>query len=449
MGTAIFTGVIGLKAFQRRLDVIANNIANVNTTGYRGSRVLFQDLFSQTIEGAAAPSGTFGGTNPSQVGLGVAIGTIDADHSQGSITTTGFASDLAIQGSGFFILNDGNANSYTRDGSFAVNANGFLIDPATGLFVQGFGLDANNNIDFQAPIGPLLIPIGASAIVQATTLSTLAGNLDSEASIGDPLAIPPIPPDTVSRTIRVFDSLGTARDITLTFTKITQVDDGGTLFNAWEWDATFNGTSVVNFGGAGGTRAVLLFDNNGVLTQAGFDDGAGNFVGALAPGEPTISVPAIASPSQPVIPFDFVIDWIGVSSLADDSNITNPNQDGFPPGVLEAFSIGEGGVINGAFSNGLTRELGQVALANFSNVNGLERIGDNQFRTTPSSGLAQVGTAGSGGRGSISGGVLEGSNVDLATEFSNMIITQRGFQANARTITAADTLLQETVNLIR
>ncbi|MCH8204152.1 MAG: flagellar hook protein FlgE [Candidatus Hydrogenedentes bacterium] len=449
MGTALFTAVTGLQSFQRRLDVIANNVANVNTVGFRGSRVLFGDLFSQTLEGASAPDGTFGGTNPSQVGLGVGIATIDVDHSQGSLTTTGFASDLAIQGAGMFILNDGAANTFTRDGSFSLNANGFLIDPATGLFVQGFGLDAAGNIDIQGEVGNLQIPLGGAAIVQATTLTSLIGNLSADATIGDPLAVPPIPPDTVTRTIRVFDSLGTAREIQLTFTKIAQVDDGGTLFNAWEWDATFDGVSVVNFGMAGGTRPVLLFNPDGSLAQAGFDDGAGTLVGTLAPGVFNISIAAFPGDSIPETPFEFNIAFSDVTSLSGLSELTNPTQDGFPLGVLEDFNIGENGIINGVFSNGLTRVLGQVALATFSNVAGLERVGSNRFRVSSSSGMAQIGQSNTGGRGSISGGVLEGSNVDLGTEFSNMIVTQRGFQANARTITTADTLLGEAVNLIR
>lgn len=449
MGTALFTAVTGLKAFQRRLDVIANNIANVNTVGYRGARVLFGDLFSQTLEGSSAPDGNFGGTNPSQVGLGVGIATIDIDHGQGSLTTTGFASDLAIQGAGFFILNDGAANTFTRDGSFSVNANGFLIDPATGLFVQGFPIDAAGNVDTQAEVGNLQIPLGGAAIVQATMLTNLVGNLSADATIGDPLAIPPIPPDTITRRIRVFDSLGTAREIELTFTKIAQVDDGGTLFNAWEWDAIFDGNSVVNFGATGGTRSVLLFNPDGSLAQSGFDDGAGNFVAALMPGEFNTSITAFPGDSVPVTPFEFNIDFNGVTSLSGSSEVTNPTQDGFPLGVLENFNIGESGIINGIFSNGLTRVLGQVALATFSNVAGLERAGNNQFRQSSSSGMAQIGQSNTGGRGSIGGGVLEGSNVDLGTEFSNMIITQRGFQANARTITTADTLLGEAVNLVR
>lgn len=436
MGTALFTGVTGLLAFQRKLDVVANNISNVSTTGYRGSRVLFQDLFSQTLQGASAPTGNFGGTNPMQVGLGVQLGTIDVNHAQGSLTTTGIASDLAIQGSGMFILSDGLNNFYTRDGSFQLNSDGFLVDPSTGLFVQGFGVDADGNIDEVSGIGNIQVPLGGQSIVQATTVATLLGNLNSDAAAGD----------TVTRTVTVFDSLGTPRDVTITFTKRTQVDDGGTLYNAWEYAVTFEGTDVTNV--PAGNTGVLLFDSDGQFHDAGSVDGADTY--ATQVGDTvTIPIGLFTGPSIPDTPFDFSFDFGQITELSSANDITLSTQNGFPRGVLEGFSIGEGGVINGVFTNGLTRTIGQIGLANFSNVAGLERFGSNLFRESVSSGLPQVGLAGTGGRGDVRGGVLEGSNVDLATEFSNMIITQRGYQANARTITAADTLLQETVNLVR
>lgn len=438
MGTAIFSGVTGLLAFQRRLDVIASNIANVNTTGYRSSRVLFQDLFSQTLQGARAPLGTFGGNNPIQIGLGVRLATIDINFGQGSLVTTGVSSDLAIQGAGFFVLSDGITDLYTRDGSFAVNADGFLMDPATGFLVQGFGLDINGVVDVEGVPGSLSVPVGGTATVRATTVATLVGNLDSDATVGD----------IVTRTIRIFDSLGTARDIDLTFTKRAQVDDGSgpPLFNAWEWSAVFTGTDVSNV--PVGETGVMLFDSSGALSNVGSVTGGGAFT-ALAGDAVTIPVGLFTGASIPTTPFDFDLDFSAITELSALSDLTLSNQDGFPRGVLESFNIGEGGTINGVFTNGLTQVLGQVAIGTFSNVGGLERRGSNLFRETPASGTAQVGVAGSGGRGTVSGGVLEGSNVDLATEFSNMIITQRGFQANARTITAADTLLQETVNLVR
>ncbi|MBI4557742.1 MAG: flagellar hook protein FlgE [Candidatus Hydrogenedentes bacterium] len=418
MGTAIFTGVTGLLTHQRRLDAVASNIANVNTTGYRGSRVLFQDLFSQTLEGARAPVGSSGGSNPSQIGLGVRLGSIDVNHNQGSLFTTGVNSDLAIQGSGFFVLSDGLGTSFTRDGSFALNANGELIDPATGLRVQGFLADRAGNISANTPLTNIVIPVGGTAIVQATETMTLIGNLDSDAAVGT----------TLQRNITAFDSLGTARDIQLVFTKTATT-------NEWSWAATFvNVDNVSNSVGSG----TLTFDASGALGSQTGDTGV------------TITNAQLGSiVALPEDPFAFTLDFSAITQLSSDSDVAVSNQDGFPRGVLESFNIGRDGLINGVFTNGLTRVIGQVAVAIFANVGGLARFGSNLFRDTPASGNAQIGFPNAGGRGQVSGGVLEGSNVDLGTEFSNLIITQRGFQANARTITTADTLLQEAVNLVR
>jgi flagellar hook protein FlgE len=446
-GAALFTAVTGLQSFQRKLDVIASNIANVNTTGYRSSRVLFEDLFSQTIKGGAAPDGNFAGSNPQQIGLGVRIGSIDVDFGQGAITATGVTSDLAIQGQGFFILNDGAGNTYTRDGSFGVNRAGFLIDPSNGLFVQGYQADLNGNVDTDQVVTNLNIPVGGRSIVQATSLTELRGNLTSEGVLADALAVPPVLATTVTRTLRVFDSQGTGLDVVTTFTKIAQVDDGGTLYNAWDFQADF-GPDDVTFGATG----TIIFNDDGSFRDIGTRAGGPPEVfTSLAAGTPTVTVPiaSFPGPSIPSTPFEFSIDFTQVTELSGDSELTNPSQDGFARGVLQEFSIGDNGQIIGVFTNGLTQVLGQVALADFANVNGLAQIGSNQFRETPSSGFAEIGVANTGSRGSLNGGVLESSNVDLGTEFSNMIVTQRAFQANARTINAADTLLQETVNLIR
>jgi flagellar hook protein FlgE len=439
MGTAIYTGVTGLLAHQRRIDVVASNIANVNTTGYRGSRVLFQDLFAQTIQGARGPSGDFGGTNPSQVGLGVQVGSIDVNHTQGSPITTGITSDLAIEGSGFFILSDGSGRFYTRDGSFQLNANGVLIDPATGLRVQGFMANEQGIIDENSGIGDLVVPVGGRSIAQATRVATLQGNLDSQAAPGD----------TVQRTIVVYDSLGTAREVQVTYTKRDQVTSGGTAYNAWDWSATYTTSDdppVTSTVGSG----TLVFDQEGAFVGEGTV--AGTTFTARAADAPEISITGAqlgSSASMPVDPFEFNLDFAQLSQMSGTSDITLSNQDGFKRGLLSGFNISRDGVINGVFTNGMTLALGQVALANFSNVGGLSRFGNNMFRDTAASGVAQIGLPSTGGRGQVSAGVLEGSNVDLGTEFSNLIVTQRGFQANARTITTADTLMQETVNLVR
>ena len=430
MGTALFTGVTGLKAQQRKLDVVANNIANVNTTGYRGARVLFQDLFSQTLRGGSAPLGGFGGANPQQVGLGVQLASIDVDHGQGSLVTTGVPTDLAIQGNGFFVLNNGQGNIYTRDGSFLLNADGELIDPGTGLRVQGYLADENGIITDTGSPQDIAIPLGGAGIVQSTTGGTMIGNLNPTIDGDVPL------PKTVTRSLTVFDSLGTERSVTLTFVK-SQTND-----NEWTMTAGINGnTNNVNIDGALGGQTVT-FDSTGALTVP-------------ADGVFDIGISAALLNTNNTAPeaLNFTLDFSQVTQLANgdlvESDISLQNQNGFGLGSLESVNIGSNGDINGVFSNGLTRTIARVALATFANVGGLERAGNNSFRETPASGAAQVGVPSTGGRGSAVGGVLESSNVDLGAQFSELIITQRGFQANARTITAADTLLQETVNLVR
>ncbi len=428
MGIAMFTGVTGLQAHQQKLDVIAANIANVNTIGYRGGRVLFQDLFSQTLRGAAAPQDNFGGTNPQQVGLGVTVASIDTDFSQGSLLTTGVSSDLAIQGSGFFVLSDNVSTGYTRDGSFTLNADGYLIEPGTGMRVQGYLANDQGEIDTDALPAAIRIPVGGIGISKPTATATFIGNLN-------PIEDPATPGKVVSRTIEVIDSLGATRQVTVTFTKQT------TPTNSWAWEATYDGNVV----GGGGAGDLVYFDTDGAYNATLSEPGA-----ALS-----FTIPAADMNENGAQPDDLTVelDFDDVTQLAnsDDlgSDITLQNQDGFPRGVLEQFLISEGGEITGIFSNGLSRAIATVALANFANVGGLMRQGDNLFVETTASGTAQVGPPESGGRGSVSGGVLENSNVDLGSEFSNLIVTQRGFQANARTITAADTLLQETVNLVR
>ena len=407
MGTAIFAGVSALQSQQRRLNVIGNNIANLSTIGFRGARVIFQDVLNQTITSASPPQAGRGGTNPRQVGLGVTVASIDTNFNQGSLFASNGIADFAIQGDGFFILNDGTGDVYTRDGSFGLDADGTLVEPATGYTVQGYTA-VDGVIDTSQPVGDIIIPTGGGGRTRATSVATLLGNLDSQAVFGDP---------SVQRLFRVYDSLGTVQEVTVTFTRSAVV-------NEYDWAATHPVAGAVGSG-------TITFDADGQVSAGG--------TGA-------ISIPLTNGAASP---FDFTLDMNGLTQHADAVTVAMTNQDGLPPGVLEAFSIGDGGVINGIFSNGLTEVLGQVALAVFSNPGGLNREGSNVFSVTPNSGIARVGLAGTGGRGMVNGGVLEGSNVDIATEFSNLIISQRAFQAGARAITTADVLLNEAVNLVR
>ena len=434
MSTAMFTAVTGLLANQERIDVIANNIANVNTTGYRSSRALFKDVFSETLQGGTAPSSATGGSNPEQIGLGVTLSSIDIDFTGGSPNTTGVSSDLCISGDGFFVLSDGTNKYYTRDGSFDTNTAGYLIDPSTGTYVQGYMADSTGKIATDTPISNLYIPVGSDAIVKATTSASFNGNLNSDEATGT----------TVERQVQSYDSLGTERDFDVTFTKANTVTVGGVDYNAWTWTATYDGTDVLS---PSGSQHVVLFDDNGKYYAEGTLSG-GTFTASSGP-QISASATTLGATSLPIDPFTFTIDFSSVTTLSDTSDITLSSQDGFPRGILSSYDIGTDGTITGAYSNGMTRTIGAVALATFSNTEGLKRSGSNLFLETPSSGLAQVGYANSGSRGSIQGGALESSNVDLGTELSNMIVTQRAYQANARSVTTVDTMLQEAVNLIR
>jgi flagellar hook protein FlgE len=406
MGTAIFAGVSALQSQQRRINVIGNNIANINTMGFRSARVIFQDVLNQTLTSAAPPQAGRGGINPRQVGSGVTIASIDTNFTQGSLFPTSGIADFAIQGDGFFIVNDGRGNLYTRDGSFGLDVDGTVVEPATGMTVQGYTA-VDGVIDTSLPIGNIVIPTGGGGRTRATTVATFMGNLDSESGVGD----------TVQRVIRVFDSLGTTQEVTVTFTR-------NAALLTWDWDASYGGIPT-------GDSGQVVFDVDGQVASGGTG---------------TLNIPVTSGATTP---FVFDLDMSGITQLADEDTIALTNQDGLPPGVLEAFSIGQGGIINGVFSNGLTEVLGQIALAVFNNPGGLVREGSNVFSSTPNSGIARVGLPSTGGRGSVNGGVLEGSNVDIATEFSNLIIAQRAFQAGARAITTADVLLNEAVNLVR
>ncbi len=423
MGTALFAGVSGLQNQQRALDVIGHNIANINTTGYRSGRVLFQDLFSATIHGASGPSGGRSGTNPAQIGLGVWLANIDINFNQGSFQTTGIGSDLGIQGDGFFVMSDGLALFYTRDGSFSLDPNGNLTDPATGFRVQGYSA-IDGVVDTTGGIGNIEIQVGGAALARATESVTFSGNLDARADAADPVGWPP-----VGRTLAVFDSQGKQVNLTFTFTR------AAAPANTFELIVTSDQGTV---GGDATTASPfdVTFDADGqIVAGSSFVD---------------VSVTNLTGVNDLNITVDFsTLTQLGGSGSSASHTIAVQSQDGFSPGVLESFNVGGSGVINGIYSNGLTQSLGQVVLGRFSNPGGLSRIGRNMFIPSPNSGIAQIGEPQSGGRGSLVGGVLEGSNVDLASEFTRLIIAQRSFQANARSITTADTILGETVNLVR
>ncbi len=424
MWQAMLSGVASLKAHQIKMNVIGNNIANINTVGFKSARVHFQDMLSQTLRSASRPSGVLGGTNPIQIGLGSKVGSIDILPLQGALELTGRSTDLAIQGNGFFMLTNGRDIVFTRDGAFALDASGFLVHRGTGWKVLGWRADTGGLIDTNQAItanSVLQFPVGAQAAVRQTSRVEYTGNLNANALSSDSYAV----------TVRVYDSLGGAHDITLTFTNRQSPPAGSPPPGAvmsWEWSATEGSTSVGDFSTGSNTR--LYFD------------ASGNLVGT---GTQEITI----TPTNGAPPFTVTLDLSRLTSLAADSAVQPVYQDGFPPGTLQEFAIGIDGTVQGIFSNGLSRPMGRIALALFANPMGLERLGNNMWRQTDNSGLPQVAPPTTAGLGEVNAGYLEQSNVDLGSEFADMIITQRGFQANTRIVSVVDELLADVVNMKR
>lgn len=417
---SLFSGISGLKAFKSSLDVIGNNIANVNTTAYKASRASFKEMLAQTLKPATAPSSTSGGTNPFQVGLGVMVGSVDTDQRQGAMLATGRETDLAIEGAGYFALSGGDRVLYTRDGAFALDASNNLVSAATGLYVLGWMADANTGeIDTSAPVtadSRIAIPVGKLALSRQTSLVSISGNLDATASEGESYSI----------RFSIYDSLGVMHDIGILFTKAANQA-------APPHESTWNySISCPDAGATPVATGTITFDSLGHSKVASIP----------------LSI-TLANPNGSTQPLVTTIDTSNISQLNGQHTVDMTYQNGLPMGVLESFSIDRYGVVVGRFSNGSARSIAQIALADFNNSSGLAKLGNNLLAETPNSGSARFDAPGVGGLGLISSGFLEGSNVDLAAEFANMIIAQRGFQANSRVITVSDEVLQELVAIKR
>jgi len=466
MMRSLFSGVSGLQNHQVRMDVIGNNISNINTTGFKRNRVNFQDLLYQQLQGAARPTDVLGGVNPKEVGLGMSIASIDTIHIQGSLQTTGVQTDLAITGNGFFVLDDGGTQLFTRAGAFSIDSEGIMVNPANGMKVMGWmatEAEGFSIIDVSAPVGQIEIPVGGKDPARETTIVNFACNLDRR--------IPELPENptgydildsTWSTSIKIYDSFGEAHDLQVQFTRVPGVP------NSWNAEVAVNPQAVVptntsiGFGeeapAAGGpTSFTVNFSNNGTLLSAVDADGNVSGEGGQVMMYVAFDVPD-ANPNEDGTPvrqeFTLNLGTVGgftnsMTQYAETSSTKMVEQDGRTMGYLENFRIDSSGVITGVYSNGTTRTLAQVALASFPNQGGLEKAGDNTFRVSNNSGMANIGPSGIAGKGKIVAGALEMSNVDMADQFVDMIVTQRGFQANSRTIQTADQLLQELLTLKR
>lgn len=420
---SMFVAVSGLRNHQTMMDVVGNNIANVNTAGYKSSTTVFQDVLSQTLRGAGRATSTTGGSNPAQIGLGSRVAGITTNFSQGSLQLTGRATDFAIQGDGFFVVNQGGRQLYTRAGSFNADALGRLVTQE-GALMQGWGADASGAVNTSGAIGNVVIPIGDVVEPIQTQSVDMGGNLPADAAVGAMIA----------NSVDVYDSQGNPVTLRFEYTK-TGPDS---------WEAVYrhvDSAGVLNpappAAGTAITGGTLSFNASGELTSG---------YSLTIPGG---SVPGFAAGADITINLGVAGATNRLTQFGSLSSLGVLGQDGSAAGTLQSFSVGQDGTIVGSYSNGRNRVVGQIALATFTNPEGLEKAGGSSYRDSINSGLAQIGAAGQGGRGLLSAGTLEMSNVDLASEFTSLIVAQRGFQANSRVVTTSDEILQEVVNLKR
>lgn len=405
MMRSLYSGVSGLKNHQTRMDVIGNNISNVNTTGFKSSRTTFSDMLSQTLTGSSSPQDNLGGTNPKQVGLGSSVASIDLLFTNGSVQSTGKNTDLCLSSTNaLFIMKSPSGVFYTRNGAFEFDAAGNYVNPGSGMFVQGW-MGKDGVINTTESVGDITIPSGKSMPPKATTKATYSNNLDASTEVGT----------SVVTTLTSYGTEGFAKDIPITFTK--------TAPNSWTV-----GTTDANVTLTGATT--LTFDNYGVYAS-----GDGNLNLTLATGE--------------VTPQTITVDLSKLTQYNSENTIAGTADDGNPAGTLASITIDRTGVITGNYTNGLKLAEAQVALQRFTNPSGLEKTGDSLYQDSNNAGKSGEPNTATALGATITPSALEMSNVDIANEFTDMIVTQRGFQSNSKIITVSDEMLEVLINLKR
>ncbi len=463
MMRSLYSGVSGLQNHQTRMDVIGNNISNVNTSGFKRGRVNFQDMISQQMSGAAKPTDELGGVNPKEVGLGMTVASIDNIFNQGNLQSTGVSTDLAIQGSGFFVMKSDEESFYTRNGSFGLDRDGTLVNPANGMRVQGWMAQEVNGQDIVSTAATptdLIIPVGSKDPARETTNVNFACNLNKNTpEIAEGASADDILKGTWGTEQEIYDSFGNKHMLSVSFTRVPGTSNQwNAVVNIDPDNAEFTNTRV----GLGTTDGmentfVVSFDNFGALQ--GVTDSAGNVTNP--DGQVVIQASFAVSDSNPDAegnPYrqtmSINLGTIGsfkdtITQSASKSTTKAYYQDGYTMGYLDNFKIDSSGTITGVYSNGTNRTIGQIALATFANERGLEKAGDNTYVESNNSGMARIGESGVAGKGTLMAGALEMSNVDLSEQMTDMIVTQRGFQANSKTIQTADTLLETVLSLKR
>lgn len=524
---SMFTAINSMYLNQQYLDVVADNLSNVNTPGFKSSFVRFKDQFAQSISVGGAPSNSLGGINPMQIGLGTNMGTIGKNFTQGPLTSTGNDLDMAISGDGFFVFQHGaDSRFFSRDGSLAIDNDGVLVHSTSGDRIQGWSVGPDGVLD-TATMGDLQLPMNDN-VARATTEANFLGNLDSQNTIpartynailsGNLRTLD----NAASVSFGVIDGNGAPQNVTLALTRVDA--------DTWQYTDPTLGVQTIDFDGSGnstsstsltvGTNTVAVDWSNVDQTTAATNVSLGSQDGTTAgyydvtmgvydilgdlqtvavrftrtstprtwvlsiPSDPsnpnpptlvqpdgspldpanpatitfrddgqystsnaTISVPASAGARTPTIVH---LDLTGMTMLATSDTVSMASQDGLAAGSLIGLTVSSNtGELYGAYSNGDQRLIGQLALATFINPAGLIREGGNNYVAGLNSGEPNYGAAGTGGHGTIASGYVEGSNVDMSREFSNMILAQRGFQASSRVINASDQILQELVNLGR
>ncbi|MGL4388619.1 MAG: flagellar hook protein FlgE [Brevinema sp.] len=457
MVRSLYSGVSGLQNHQTRMDVLGNNISNVNTTGFKKGRVTFQDIISQTMSGAAKPNEVRGGINAKQVGLGMSVAAIENIMTQGSLQTTGKNTDLAITGEGFFVLKDGDQNFHTRNGNFVLDAEGTLVN-SNGLKVQGWMSElfptGEYMIDSSAPIGNLNIEPGQKVEAKETTTVKYRSNLNANT---------PIVGADASAAERVAATHGTSIDVYDPYGNNWRLSSKFERTGLNEWSQNFsmtdeNGQAIENLRVSIGTQKLdtnnilnLSFNTNGTLAAA--TEGAGQATESDAEGG-IVALVSYDHPDGTTRSFNLELGEAGsvkntITQFASRFTTEAYQQDGNNMGYMESFLIDDAGVITGVMDNGVRRPLGQIAMSSFTNPMGLEKVGNSLYTESNNSGMASIGEAGMMGRGTFMVGALEMSNVDLSESFTDMIVTERGFQSNSRVITTSDNMLQEVLNLKR
>ncbi len=424
------TPLSGLTAAQGQLQSVSNNLANINTDGYKDQTLTFADVFSQT--GATNGSG-----DPLQTGSGVTISSTDADFTEGSLNVTGTSSNMALSGNGFFVTQSSSGlHDYTRAGDFTTNKAGQITTP-NGELLLGYPA-VNGVVNTATTLQPLQVGTGVTSPAVASTTINISANLDAGSAIGD----------TASSTLPVFDSLGASHTLSVTYTM--------TAPNTWSYTVTMPtadlvptpaapvpATETIATGTLGFSTSGALDEVNGVATPA-----------AVAAGIPLTIPPAgfTLADGAAALPITWNLETAGtptITQTATASATSATSTNGFASGTLQTYAVQPDGTIDGTFSSGQTLALGQVAVASFANNQGLVAVGNNNYQASAASGSAVVGVAGTGGRATVIGGSVEQSNVNIATEFAKLIVAQQAYSANAKSITTFNQVSQATIAMLQ